>query len=285
MYLEVIFGLVGVALTGILCLCQASYAPYGTARYWIWLTAFVVCVLTAFWIEKAHFDRMDGKNSEATPLATPTEPPPLGEKTTSLIFALLQDSYRQEIGAEEDVHRTLPFFATALGLIVASLNYSATQLPSWGEVLKSCSRRESPALSWHIIRCAWSVLLADLSLLAVVCLSGAVLWYLFQATRTRNYTRVGPEPTIVAITREIHTYRASAGISGDELDTTVMIDVRAGLLDPLSSAVAANRDVTLQRYRDRARAVLCLLCSLSFALLGTILVATTAKFGIIEASP
>ena len=71
------------------------------------------------------------------------ETPPLGEKTVSALFALLHDFYRQELGAEEDVHRTLPFFATALGLIVASLNYSATQLPSWSAVLKSCSREQA----------------------------------------------------------------------------------------------------------------------------------------------
>lgn len=216
---------------------------------------------------------------------TPPEPPPLGEKTASVILALLQDFYRQELAAEEDVHRTLPFFATALGLIVASLNYSATQLPSWSTVLKSCSRCGPPTLSWHIIPCAWSVLLAGLSLFVVVGLSGVVLWYLFLATRTRDYTRVGPESTIIARTRELHTYHASTGISGNELDTTVVIDVRTQLLDPFSSAVAANRQVTLERYRHRARAVLCLLWSLFFALLATILIVATAKFGIIEASP
>jgi hypothetical protein len=32
------------------------------------------------------------------------ELPPLGEKTASVILALLQDLYRQEVGAAEDVH-------------------------------------------------------------------------------------------------------------------------------------------------------------------------------------
>jgi hypothetical protein len=70
------------------------------------------------------------------------ETPPLGEETVSALFALLHDFDRQELGAEEDVHRTLPFFATALGLIVASLNYSATQLPSWSAVVRSCNRTD-----------------------------------------------------------------------------------------------------------------------------------------------
>jgi hypothetical protein len=213
------------------------------------------------------------------------EIPPLGEKTTSLLFSLLQDFYRQEIGAEEDVHRTLPFFATALGLIVASLNYAATQLPPWEDVIASCGRRGQPALGWNIIPCTWPLLLDWLSLSLVVCLSAAVLWYLFLATRTRNYTRVGPESLIVAGVRELHAHHAGTGASGDGLDTIVVSDVRVRLLDPFTAAVAANREVTLQRYRYRARAVLCLLCSLFVALVGTIVVIATVKFGIIRASP
>ncbi len=287
MYPGVILGLVCLSLTGIFSLFQASYARYGTVGYWVWLTVFVVCVLTAFWVEKAHFDRMDENNSQTTPPpeARPTDSPPLGEKTTSLIFDLLHEVYRQEIGAEEDVHRTLPFFATALGLIIASLNYSATQLPSWGVVLKSCRPGVSSSLSWHIIPCAWLVLLADLSLFLVVCLSGAVLWYLFLATRTRDYTRVGPEPMIIEGTRTLHTNHASNELKGDQLDAAVVADVRAQLLDPFSTAISANREVTLQRYHYRARAVLCLLCSLLFALFVAMLALITTKFGVIGTSP
>jgi hypothetical protein len=53
---------------------------------------------------------------EAAPISE-AKPPPLGEKTTSVIFSLLLDLYRQEFGAEEDVHRTLPFFASLSGIL------------------------------------------------------------------------------------------------------------------------------------------------------------------------
>jgi hypothetical protein len=177
----------------------------------------------------------------------------------------------------------LPFFATALGLIVASLNYSVTQLPSWRAVLTYCGRL--PAIGWHVIPCAWSVLLAGFSLATVVCLSGFILFYLALATRRRGYTRVGPESMIVARTRALHAYYASKGMSGDALDTAVGNDVRAELLDPFSAAVEANRAVTLRRYHYRALAVACLLWSLLFALLGTTFVAVTAKFAIVEVTP
>lgn len=37
-------------------------------------------------------------------------PPP---EVTALMLSTFSDLYRQEVGAEEDVHRTLPFFGTA----------------------------------------------------------------------------------------------------------------------------------------------------------------------------
>jgi hypothetical protein len=49
-------------------------------------------------------------------------PEPLTDKSAGILLSMFQDIYRQEVGAEEDVHRTLPFFATALGLIIAALN-------------------------------------------------------------------------------------------------------------------------------------------------------------------
>ena len=49
---------------------------------------------------------------------------PLGDKSAGLLLSLFQDVYKQELGAEEDVHRTLPFFATALGLIVTALVFA-----------------------------------------------------------------------------------------------------------------------------------------------------------------
>ncbi len=116
-------------------------------------------------------------------------------------------------------------------------------------------------------------------------LSGAVPAYLGLATRKREYLRAGPEPVTLERMRELHIYHARTALSGDDLDTAVTLDVRAQLLDTFAEVVSANRDITLQRYRHRARAVLCLLLSLLFALLATILIIVTVKFGLIEALP
>ena len=43
---------------------------------------------------------------------------PLPPDTTALLLTAFADLYRQEVTAAEDVHRTLPFFGTALGIVV-----------------------------------------------------------------------------------------------------------------------------------------------------------------------
>src|SRR5580698_7322344 len=61
--------------------------------------------------------RMSGETGDAS---QPTEPVATPE-TTAFLLATFADLYRQEVAAEEDVHRTLPFFGTALGIVVAAL--------------------------------------------------------------------------------------------------------------------------------------------------------------------
>ncbi len=55
---------------------------------------------------------------------TPTPAPQVSDtpETATLLLATFAELYRHEVGAQEDVHRTLPFFGTALG-IVAGLSH------------------------------------------------------------------------------------------------------------------------------------------------------------------
>lgn len=52
-------------------------------------------------------------------------------ETTTLLLTTFAEFYRQELGAEEDVHRSLPFFGTALGLVIGALAYAAGRLSKW----------------------------------------------------------------------------------------------------------------------------------------------------------
>jgi hypothetical protein len=199
------------------------------------------------------------------------------------MLALLQDLNRQEAGAEEDVHRTSPFFATALRLIMASLSYSATQLPSWSAIVGACRAVKPPVLPWFVVPCAWPALLTGVRLVCVVCLSVAVLVFLGLATRKGDYMRLGPEANLIDGTRQIHAHYVGQG--ADDVDNLVLVSVREQLLEPLARAAAANREATQERYHDRARAVACLRWSLFFGLLATTPIVVTTKFGSIKALP
>ena len=114
---------------------------------------------------------------------------PLGDKSAGMLLSLFQDVYKQELGAEEDVHRTLPFFATALGLIVTALVFAVPHLPSWPDLTKKCPTSTAINLNWFSttvdldwFTCRWSILIPDLSLAAAFCCSFLVLGYLAQAT-------------------------------------------------------------------------------------------------------
>jgi hypothetical protein len=64
----------------------------------------------------------DGSSTTATP------------ETTTFLLMTFAEFYRQEVGAEEDVHRSLPFFGTALGLVIGALAYAAGRLPKWTDI-------------------------------------------------------------------------------------------------------------------------------------------------------
>ena len=227
----------------------------------------------------------DPDDGELQAVETPASAAPqFGDRTATALLALLQDFYRQEIGAEEDVFRSLPFFAASLGALVALLNYSAAQLPTWPQVARACGSGSAAARDGPAIACVWPVGLVALCLIAVVGLSVAALWFLFLAIRQREYRRVGPESAIVARARALHAYHAEAGVQADGLDALVVADLRDQLLEPFADALAKNRAVNSARYRDRARAVICLLLSLLFALLATTLLAMWTKSETLPAS-
>ena len=204
---------------------------------------------------------------------------PLGDLAAGMLLATFQDAYRQEIGAEEDVHRTLPFFATALGFIVAALNYAAGQLPSWDNLSRSCPRGGGVPLNHHMLACDWPVMTAVALLVASAAFGIGTLAYLAAATRRRGYRRVGREPAQIERARDLLAFHASQGLAGNALDKAVLLDLRQQVLDDLAMAVSFNRDLTLSRYAFRARAVAFLLASLLLAMAATMLVLVIAKTG------
>ncbi len=224
--------------------------------------------------------------SETTPPAATPEPPPLGDHTAPILLAMFQDFYRQEVGAEEDVHRTLPFFATALGLIVAAINYAAGQLPAWDALTKACPQGRGRLLYGPMLSCGWPALLAAALLVLAALLGIGVLALLAAATKRRAYKRVGPEAAHLARAKALQAYHQGLGLTGPALDEAVALDLREQLLNDFAQVIPLNRELTLQRYRLRARAVSWLLWSLLSALVATMSLLATTKSGfLIKVTP
>ena len=90
---------------------------------------------------------------------------------------IFKDAFRRELEVDENVARTLPFFAATLALAATLYGYALSRLPppAW----------TASALALHV-----------LLILGVACLIG-VLWNLFQAVRMREY-RIPPRETELA---------------------------------------------------------------------------------------
>jgi hypothetical protein len=192
------------------------------------------------------------------------EPSPIPE-TAALLLGTFADLYRQEVAAEEDVHRTLPFFGTALGLVIGALAYAASRLPKW------------PDLATH--QAAGTFLFAgallSLALIEAVCV---LLWLLLAITR-RDYQRVGPEPQLHARVTALQAYHERAGATGLETDRKLLRDIQNLLVESYVRATPANRNLNQRRYKYRARASLHLIRSLIWALGATTVIFVGDKLG------
>jgi hypothetical protein len=95
------------------------------------------------------------------------------------MLATFADLYRHEVGAAEDVHRTLAFFGTALGIILGALAYAAGRLPKWADLGTQAGR----------IAFIAATALLGLAIIEASC----VLIVLSRAIAVRDYRRFGPE--------------------------------------------------------------------------------------------
>lgn len=199
---------------------------------------------------------------ETTPPAAPQEAD--APETMALLLATFAELYRQEIGAEEDVHRALPFFGTALGIVVGALAYAAGRLPKWTDITAPGSR----VAFW---------LAGGLLALAVVE-AGCVLLFLSRAMARRNYRRIGPEATLRARAIELRMAIGSRGIRADRGGGSAH-DMQRVLLDSYTEVTPYNRELNQRRQRFRALASSHLIRSLIWALGATTVIFVADKLG------
>jgi hypothetical protein len=173
--------------------------------------------------------------------------------------------YRQEVGAEEDVHRSLPFFGTALGLVIGALAYAAGRLPKWTEVA-----------DW---RSVVAFLTSAAFLLLAVAEASFVLFWLFRAITQHRYRRIGFEKALMLRLDDLRRYYDKQGLAADRQDRALATDMRQALLDSYLTVTPLNREVNQERYRLRALAASHLVRSLIWALCATTIILVADKVG------
>jgi hypothetical protein len=157
------------------------------------------------------------------------------------------DAYRKEIDQEENVWRSLPFFAATLALQLAAL----AQVREWAGGIAG-------SMFWAALALLVAAAAATLAALAFLALS---VW-------PADYRRVAREPAFRDYAERVREAEALAqpSASPQAVAETALRVVKAALVEQYALAVDSNRVVNERRAKWRTRAGLATLASV-FAVL------------------
>ncbi len=164
------------------------------------------------------------------------------------------EGYRQQIADEENVPRSLPFFATAFAVLVAIIAASKDLIPD-------------PSLDYYPI-IVWVLIL-----LLTICLLASMI-YLLIALWPRDFKYVMSELDLHNYVVELRKYYAfDADLSEEDRAAAILEDLRDELSKQYRIGAANNRAINFGRASKRATA-LCLLVIaliLAFVMIAVIL--------------
>lgn len=164
---------------------------------------------------------------------------------------ILADSYRREIEAEENVWRSLPFFAATLALQFTGL---------------------AQARDWLLAMQGTAALVA-IGLLVLAGGSTALgLLFLAQSIAPAEFRYLSREAELLRHAGALREQERAAGRADPEASAAALASFRATLVAQYAMAVDHNRAINRRRATRRTRAALAILCSV---LLVTALVALT----------
>ena len=199
---------------------------------------------------------------------SPILPPAVGAATPDTMALLLTtfgEFYRQEVGATEDIHRSLPFFGTALGIVIAALAYAAGRLPKFFDISTNLGR----------IAFAASGLLLLLAVVEAAC----VLVWISLAIGRRDYQRIAPETALRQRFEALRAYHGRRDLTGPQQDAEILQDMRQVLLDSYAEVTPVTRRINQERYKYRALASSHLVRALIWALGATTVIFVADKAG------
>lgn len=158
---------------------------------------------------------------------------------------LFGDAYRKEIDQEENVWRSLPFFAATLALQLAGL----AQIRDWVGNAQGW-------LFWVALALLLSAALATL----------AALVFLAQSIWPVRFRYVTSEPTLQDYVEEVRATAIAGGSSQDDATLTVLAAARTVMVQQYAVSASNNRLLNQRRANRRTRAGLATLLSV-FAVL------------------
>lgn len=156
---------------------------------------------------------------------------------------VFSEGLKREIDSDESVWRTLPFFATAIGIAGTLLGYDGSRLPSF---------------SWALL----PLLLYTLLGAGILCLGISFAW-LFNAVRQREYRYPPSEVDLHTLAQGYRNYNIALGRSGEDLEARIVQDMRSIMVDEYAQSASTNREQNRRKLFSRSQAIFFLMVGLA----------------------
>ncbi len=160
---------------------------------------------------------------------------------------VFKDAFRRELEVDENVARTLPFFAATMALVVTLFGYAVSKLPP-------------PALGF--VSLSLHLLLGFGALCLVLVVAS-----LFQIVRVREY-RIPPKETEqIKWAEALKAYHGARGLTGPALDDQVVAALRDRMIIEYAEGAEHNREANTPKLDGRSRGFMWLVIALGIAFL------------------
>lgn len=178
---------------------------------------------------------------------------------------VFEAAFKREFDQDDNIVRSLPFFATALGLVVAIFSQVIVRLPPPSSV-------------------AGVVFLTILAVATGSFLN--ILWCLFQIVRARDFKLPPNEEKLLEWSDELMAYHTKRWRSAKKAEDLAIKDVRRRVVEAYAEAAVDNRASNRHKFRYRAQGFvnLVLLIALASASVGVIFIDKQWRLSNVEAS-
>lgn len=175
-------------------------------------------------------------------------------KSDEYIENVVKDGFERELDVDENVARTLPFFAASLAVAATLYGYIAARLPPLSL---------SP----------FSVVLHILLAVAAIC-AVRILWHLFQAVRAREYLLLSKETEQIEWADALRTHFSAQSLTAATIDKKVTDQLRQRMASEYAKSAEHNREANRAKLQARAAGftLLVAILAIAFIMIGIIFI-------------